>query len=86
MLRAARRLRPKDTLIDRAADNPLIDILTAAMAVATRRATELGEAITARGGTGMLTAHPSSPTRRDAFALGLVVLVCAGSVGLDLLI
>ncbi|MEV0707338.1 MULTISPECIES: energy-coupling factor transporter transmembrane component T family protein [Nocardia] len=86
VLRAARRLRPKDTLIDRAADNPLIDILTAAMAVATRRATELGEAITARGGTGMLTAHPSSPTRRDAFALGLVVLVCAGSVGLDLLI
>ncbi|WP_109525311.1 MULTISPECIES: energy-coupling factor transporter transmembrane component T family protein [Nocardia] len=86
VLRAARRLRPKDTLIDRAADNPLIDILTAAMAVATRRATELGEAITARGGTGMLTAHPSSPTRRDAFALGLVVLVCAGAVGLDLLI
>ncbi|MEV0295909.1 energy-coupling factor transporter transmembrane protein EcfT [Nocardia sp. NPDC050710] len=86
VLRAARKLRPKNPLIDRAADSPLIDILTAAMAVATRRATELGEAITARGGTGRLTAHPSSPTWRDAFAIGLVALVCLGSVALDLLI
>ncbi|WP_054816458.1 energy-coupling factor transporter transmembrane component T family protein [Nocardia arizonensis] len=86
VLRAARKLRPKDGVLDRAADSPLIDILTAAMAVATRRATELGEAITARGGTGALTAHPSSPTRRDGLALGIVVVVCAGSVALDLLI
>lgn len=86
VLRAARKLRPKDGVLDRAADSPLIDILTAAMAVATRRATELGEAITARGGTGALTAHPSAPGRRDAFALGVVVLVGAGSVALDLLI
>ncbi|WP_067833316.1 energy-coupling factor transporter transmembrane component T family protein [Nocardia lijiangensis] len=86
VLRAARRLRPKDRLLDRAADSPIIDILTAAMAVATRRATELGEAITARGGTGQLTARPSAPGRRDAVALGLVGLVCAGSVLLDVLI
>ncbi|MBH0781603.1 energy-coupling factor transporter transmembrane component T family protein [Nocardia bovistercoris] len=86
VLRAARKLRPKDGVLDRAADSPLIDILTAAMAVATRRATELGEAITARGGTGALTAHPSSPGRRDAVAVGAVALVCAGSVALDLLI
>ncbi|MGW0097172.1 CbiQ family ECF transporter T component, partial [Nocardia sp. NPDC003354] len=67
VLRAARKLRPKENLLHRAADaNPLIDILTACMAVSTRRAGELGEAITARGGTGMLTAHPSAPTRRDA--------------------
>ncbi|WP_431957703.1 CbiQ family ECF transporter T component [Nocardia lijiangensis] len=86
VLRAARRLRPKDRLLDRAADSPIIDILTAAMAVATRRATELGEAITARGGTGQLTARPSAPGRRDAVALALVGLVCAGSVLLDVLI
>ncbi|MGW0248029.1 energy-coupling factor transporter transmembrane component T family protein [Nocardia goodfellowii] len=83
ILRAARKLRPKDRLLERAADTALIDILTAAMAVATRRASELGEAITARGGTGQLTAHPSAPTRRDAFALGVVVAVCAGAVLLD---
>ncbi|MFC8047060.1 CbiQ family ECF transporter T component [Nocardia sp. NPDC057353] len=84
VLRAARRLRPRAGLVPSAEDNPLVDILTAAMAVATRRAAELGEAITARGGTGMLTAHPSRPGRADAVAIALVVAVCAGSVGLSL--
>ncbi|WP_067865639.1 energy-coupling factor transporter transmembrane component T family protein [Nocardia shimofusensis] len=86
VLRAARKLRPKDRLLDRATDSPVIDILTAAMAVASRRATELGEAITARGGTGELTAHPAVATRRDALALALVVFAGAGAVAVDLLI
>ncbi|MFC9892593.1 CbiQ family ECF transporter T component [Nocardia sp. NPDC127579] len=86
LLRAARKLRPKERLLERAADAALIDILTAAMAVATRRASELGEAITARGGTGQLTARPSAPTRRDGVALALVVAVCAGTLLLDSLI
>ncbi|WP_330228327.1 energy-coupling factor transporter transmembrane protein EcfT [Nocardia sp. NBC_00508] len=86
VLRAARRLRPKDSLLYRAADNPLVDILTAAMAVSTRRAGELGEAITARGGTGQLTAHPGSPGRRDALALAVVVATCSGAVALHLLL
>jgi energy-coupling factor transport system permease protein len=86
LLRAARKLRPKPDLVHRTTQNALIDILTAAMAVSTRRAGELGEAITARGGTGQLTAHPSSPGRRDAIALAVVVAVCLGSVALDLLI
>ncbi|WP_433757383.1 energy-coupling factor transporter transmembrane component T family protein [Nocardia sp. CA-135398] len=85
VLRAARRLRPKDGLLNRAADNPLVDILTAAMAVSSRRATELGEAITARGGTGQLTARPSAPGRNDAIALTIVIAVCLGAVVLDLL-
>ncbi|MFI6368750.1 energy-coupling factor transporter transmembrane component T family protein [Nocardia sp. NPDC050630] len=85
VLRAARRLRPKNNLLNRAADNPLVDILTAAMAVSSRRATELGEAITARGGTGQLTARPSAPGRNDAIALTIVVAVCLGAVVLDLL-
>lgn len=86
VLRAARKLRPKERLLDRATDSPVIDILTAAMAVASRRATELGEAITARGGTGELTANPAAPTRRDALALALVVLAGAGAVAVDLLL
>ncbi|MET9026941.1 MULTISPECIES: energy-coupling factor transporter transmembrane component T family protein [Nocardia] len=86
VLRAARRLRPKDGMIARAADNPLIDILTAAMAVSTRRAGELGEAITARGGTGQLTARPSAPGLRDAVALVLVVGVCLGSIALHVVL
>ncbi|GGK58271.1 energy-coupling factor transporter transmembrane protein EcfT [Nocardia camponoti] len=86
VLRAARKLRPKGTFAQRAADNNgLIDILTACMAVASRRAGELGEAITARGGTGMLTAHPSRPSGRDAVALLVVAAVCVGGVALGLL-
>ncbi|MCX4093279.1 energy-coupling factor transporter transmembrane component T family protein [Nocardia sp. alder85J] len=85
ILRAARRLRPRENLLQRATDNPLIDILTAAMAVSTRRAGELGEAITARGGTGQLTARPNAPGRRDVFALAAVAVVCVGAVVLDVL-
>lgn len=86
ILRAARKLRPHDGMLQRAADNPLADILTAAMAVSTRRAGELGEAITARGGTGELTAHPSTAGRRDIFALAIVGAVCAGAIFLDVLL
>ncbi len=76
ILRAARKLRPNNGFMQRATDNPLLDILTAAMAVSTRRAGELGEAITARGGTGQLTAYSNAPGWRDAVALIIVVAVC----------
>ncbi|MEU4313267.1 energy-coupling factor transporter transmembrane protein EcfT [Nocardia sp. NPDC024068] len=85
ILRAARRLRPKPDLLHRTTD-PVIDILTAAMAVSTRRAGELGEAITARGGTGQLTARPGAPGRTDAIALAVVIAVCAGALTLELLL
>lgn len=85
ILRAARRLRPKPDLLHRTTD-PVIDILTAAMAVSTRRAGELGEAITARGGTGQLTARPASPGRNDAFALAVVVIVCAAALLVEILL
>jgi energy-coupling factor transport system permease protein len=85
ILRAARRLRPKPDLLHRTTD-PVIDILTAAMAVSTRRAGELGEAITARGGTGQLTARPAAPGRNDAFALAVVVIVCAAALLVEILL
>ncbi|MFF0611794.1 energy-coupling factor transporter transmembrane component T family protein [Nocardia tengchongensis] len=86
LLRAARRLRPKDSLVHRASENPLVDILTASMAVSSRRASELGEAITTRGGTGELTARPSSPGRADAVALLVVCLVCALGIVVELVL
>ncbi|UFS95246.1 energy-coupling factor transporter transmembrane component T family protein [Nocardia huaxiensis] len=86
ILRAARKLRPKDSMLQLATENPLVDILTAAMAVSTRRAGELGEAITTRGGTGELTARPGAPGRADAVALLVVALVCALGFGIDVLI
>ncbi|WP_028476122.1 energy-coupling factor transporter transmembrane protein EcfT [Nocardia sp. CNY236] len=90
ILRAARRLRGRNGASRRAMvmdiSTAVMDILTAVLAVATRRAAELGEAISARGGTGQLTAHPSSPGRRDALALAAVCTICLGSVGLHLLL
>lgn len=85
ILRAARRLRPKPDLLHRTTD-PVIDILTAAMAVSTRRAGELGEAITARGGTGQLTARPATPGPGDAFALAVVIVVCAAALLVEILL
>lgn len=85
VLRAARKLRPKDSLLHRASDNPLVDILTASMAVSSRRAGELGEAITTRGGTGELTARPGKPGRGDAVAFGVMALVCGLGIAVELL-
>lgn len=87
ILRAARRLRPKNagTLHD-AQTSPIIDIITATMAVAMRRASELGEAITARGGTGQLTAYPARPGRNDVVALLTVTVVCGLGVALGVLL
>lgn len=84
-LYAARRLRPRDVAIGRRDryrrwTAELIDLLAAAITVALRRADEMGDAITARGGAGQLSAHPSRPTWRDAVAAVIVVAVCAVSV------
>lgn len=78
---AARRLRPKSVL-NSASDNSIVDLITATMSIAIRRATEMGEAITARGGTGQITANPSGPHWPDAAALGVVVLCCSAAITL----
>lgn len=90
VLFAARRLRPKDPAITRrdrrrrwAAE--LIDLLAAAVTVALRRADEMGDAITARGGSGQISALESRPKRRDAAALAIVIALCAVSLYVELL-
>lgn len=90
VLFAARRLRPKDPAITRrdrrrrwAAE--LIDLLAAAVTVALRRADEMGDAITARGGSGQISALESRPRRRDAVALAIVVALCAVSLYVEVL-
>jgi energy-coupling factor transport system permease protein len=82
VLRAGRRLRPKGGASHSPRDNGLIDIITAVMSISTRRAGELAEAITARGGTGQLTAYPARPGRADAVAAVVVAGVMAGAVAL----
>jgi energy-coupling factor transport system permease protein len=55
----------------------LVDLLAAAVTVTLRRGDEMGDAITARGGTGQISAAESKPARRDWIAMAIVVVVCA---------
>lgn len=81
---AARRLRPKSVL-NSAADNSIVDLITATMSIAIRRASEMGEAITARGGAGQITAHPSRPHLCDGIAIAVVILCCAAGIVLTVI-
>ena len=89
ILYAARRLRPKDVDVRRRARGrrwaaELIDLLAAAITVALRRADEMGDAITARGGAGQISAVPSRPKRRDWVAFAVVAAVCGIALALEL--
>jgi energy-coupling factor transport system permease protein len=84
VLLAARKLRPPPpptpgrTRLERWLDE-LIDVLVAALAVSVRRAGELSEAITARGGTGLIAAQTVKPGKADLLAIVLVAAVCTGA-------
>lgn len=80
---AARRLRPRlepDTsttgwqVIDE-----LVDLITAGLAVAMRRARELAEAITARGGLSLVPSRHRGPGRADLVALLSTGAVCVAA-------
>jgi energy-coupling factor transport system permease protein len=75
---AARRLRPRPPArqgalhwLDEAAD-----LLVAALSVSLRRAAEMAEAMSARGGTASITARAPGPRGRDALALAVVAAAC----------
>ncbi|ORV50258.1 hypothetical protein AWC02_05075 [Mycolicibacter engbaekii] len=81
LLSAARRLQPpQPQKLSRRAE--LVNLSTAAMVVSLRRATEMGEAITARGGVGRIAAQPQTPGWRDALA----VAALAGTLALAVLL
>jgi energy-coupling factor transport system permease protein len=88
VLYAARRLRPKETPRSRRArrrqqGREVIDLLATAMVVTLRRADEMGDAITARGGAGQLSASPARPKTADWVTLGLFVAASVASVVLE---
>jgi energy-coupling factor transporter transmembrane protein EcfT len=88
VLYAARRLRPKRVADTRRARRrrwarELLDLLTAALTVTLRRADEMGDAITARGGIGQISAIPSRPKRADWLAISVTVAVCVAAALLD---
>jgi energy-coupling factor transport system permease protein len=46
----------------------------------------MGDAITARGGAGQISAHPSRPKAIDGWAALIVVAVCGVALALELTI
>jgi energy-coupling factor transport system permease protein len=88
VLYAARRLRPKELPPTRRArrkqqGRDLIDLFATAMVVTLRRADEMGDAITARGGAGQLSASPARPKMADWVTLALFVAAGVASVALE---
>ena len=64
----------------------IVDLISAGITVALRRADEMGDAITARGGAGQISAVPSRPKRADWVALSVAILVSAVALTLELTI
>jgi energy-coupling factor transport system permease protein len=88
VLYAARRLRPKRLPKSRKARRrrralELIDLLAAAVTVTLRRADEMGDAITARGGTGQLSANPVRPKLADWVTLAITIAASGAAVALE---
>lgn len=89
LLYAARRLRPKPTLTSRRERRrhliaETVDLLSAGIVVMLRRGDEMGDAITARGGTGQISAAPSRPKGRDWIAFSIIAAVCGVALVLEL--
>lgn len=89
VLYAARRLRPRPP--GRSGRRrrhrwarEAIDLITAAITVTLRRADEMGDAITARGGIGQIAASPARPGLADLWALVVVAVICGAAVALEL--
>ncbi|OBF66955.1 cobalt ABC transporter [Mycobacterium sp. 852002-51971_SCH5477799-a] len=89
VLFAARRLRPKGPPQTRWARlrRPavgVVDVVVAVITVTLRRADEMGDAITARGGTGQISAASSRPKPADWVALSIVAAVCGIALAAEL--
>ena len=85
VLFAARRLRPRSVPPTRRARRrrwmvEVIDLVVAAITVALRRADEMADAITARGGTGQISAAPARPRWLDLVVAAIVLVVCGLSL------
>lgn len=90
VLNAARQLRPKRIPHSRRARRrrhalELLDLLAAAITVTLRRADEMGDAITARGGTGQLSAKPGRPKLADWVTLAITVMASAPAVAVEMI-
>ena len=81
VLFAVRRLRPRPRgrRDVRRIGSEVFELLVTALSVSLRRAAEMAEAMTARGGPRAVTARVPGPRLADAVALAVVVAVCVGA-------
>ncbi|BBZ70822.1 CbiQ family ECF transporter T component [Mycobacterium paraseoulense] len=88
VLYAARRLRPnhmpssRKARVRQTAGNS-IDLVAAAIVVTLRRADEMGDAITARGGIGQLSADPARPRLGDWVTLAVTLAISGAAVAIE---
>ncbi len=90
VLYAARLLRPNRIPSRRRArvkqqSRGMIDLMAAAVVVTLRRADEMGDAITARGGIGQLSASPARPRLADWVTLAIAVSTGGAAVAIETL-
>ena len=88
---AARRLRLQSTPRTRGPRlrrlvTDAVDLIVAVITVTLRRADEMGDAITARGGTGQISAALSRPKQADWVALSIASAVCGAALAAALLL
>ncbi|MCV7309847.1 CbiQ family ECF transporter T component [Mycobacterium paraffinicum] len=88
VLYAARRLRPNHMPQGRKArvrqtTGNSIDLVAAAIVVTLRRADEMGDAITARGGIGQLSADPARPRFADWATLAVTLAISGAAVAIE---
>jgi len=91
VLNAARRLRLQSTPRTRGPRlrqlvTDAVDLIVAVITVTLRRADEMGDAITARGGTGQISAAPSRPKLADWVALSIVSAVGGAALAAGVLL
>jgi energy-coupling factor transport system permease protein len=91
VLYAARRLRPREVPRSRRARRrrwalELIDLVATAVTVTLRRADEMGDAITARGGTGQISAALLRPKLTDWVALSIAAAVSGAALAIELIL
>jgi energy-coupling factor transporter transmembrane protein EcfT len=91
VLYAARRLRPRPIVSGwrkrcRWWFTEGVDLLAAVITVALRRADEMGDAITARGGYGRISSAPSHPRLLDWVVITAVITLCGGTAALEFLV
>ncbi|MFV9635283.1 CbiQ family ECF transporter T component [Mycobacterium neumannii] len=88
ILYAAHRLRSRQMQLDRKLRRrqqarDVIDLIAAALAMTLRRADEMGDAITARGGTGQFSAVPARPKLADWVTLAIAAAAGGGAIAVE---